>query len=272
MGIDLHFHSDASDGTRSHSVLSQLLVNLKIKVASLTDHDNMDNVSNLIEDLKDYDIKIIPGIELSTIHNGHNIHLLGYFKDDSWKKEEFKTILSSFRQRRINRAEEMILRLKEHFGIVIDIKDVDLRPGASLGRPHLAKLIGDKYHMSLNDVFKKFLNNDSPAYIPSSSMSYIEGIKLLLSFNGVPVIAHPIEYKEDIRNLLLPGLKGIECYYPTHDKSYANELVRVAKENDLFITCGTDDHGIPSDKKHGIIGSQKYDIENIRPFLNYMGV
>lgn len=272
MKLDLHFHSDASDGLRSHSKLGEILVKLNISYASLTDHDNMDNVLNLREDLKGYKTILFPGIELSTIHEGKNIHLLGYFNlaNDSWTEDSFKRILESFRERRIKRAEEMVHRLKIYYGIEIDLKDINLKAGASLGRPHLANLISEKYNLPQNEVFRKYLNNDSKAYIPSSSMTYREGVDLLNDYGALALIAHPGEYKMDIKDLLIPGIRGIEAYYPTHSKDFTNSLIKLSKERNLFISCGTDDHGIPWDNKHGLIGSQPFKEEDLFPLIKYL--
>ncbi len=271
MRIDLHFHSDASDGTRSPETLKDIIVSRNVKIVSLTDHDSIKNTEKLKNLLQGTDTFLIPGIELSTQFHKHNIHILGYFRDESYKSPEFTEVLESFRIRRIQRAEEMVLRLKKYFGLEIDLEKLDLRPGVSLGRPHMAQLIKEKYGFPINEIFKKYLGNNSPAYIPSSNMTTEEGIDFLISSGAVPVLAHPGEYTESISDLLTLNFMGIECYYPRHSEKLTRELTGEAVKRNLFITCGTDDHGIPGDHKHGILGSQKYDPKLVAPFLEYMG-
>lgn len=276
MKIDLHCHSDASDGIRSPDLLYEIAKSSNLSVLSLTDHDTTEGAKKILElskeDKPNSKPLFIPGIELSTLYKGENIHILGYFKDDTFLGDEFEEILKNFRDRRDTRGLEMIRRLKEYYNIEIDINDLDLKNGSSLGRPHLAQLIKEKYQVPFDEVFKKYLGKHTKAFIPSSKIDTSSGIELLKKMGAIVIMAHPGEYKLSLEELAAFPFDGFECYYPKHTEEYAKVLTDFCKANNLLITCGSDDHGIPGDTKHGILGSTSFDPKDLAPFLSIFGI
>ncbi|MFB0917570.1 MAG: PHP domain-containing protein [Clostridiaceae bacterium] len=276
MKIDLHCHSDASDGIRSPDLLYKIAKDNNLSVFSLTDHDTTEGAKKILElNKKDEDNKkpfFIPGIELSTLYKGENIHILGYFKDDTFLSDEFENILQNFRNRRDSRGLEMVRRLKEFYDIEIDINDLDLKNGSSLGRPHLAQLIKEKYKVPFDEVFKKYLGKHTKAFIPSSKIDTNAGIDLLKRMGAVVIMAHPGEYKLSLEELAIFPFDGFECYYPKHSIEYTKTLTDFCKNQGLLITSGSDDHGIPGDTKHGILGSTPLDPQDLLPFLSKFNI
>lgn len=271
--IDLHFHSTASDGRLTPLELVLKAKSLNIDVLSLTDHDNTQANESMEKLCLENNIKFIPGVELSTRYNNESIHLLGYFKNNSYKNEEFSSKLESFRLGREKRAKEMLLKLKEYYNIELSYEDLYKEADGSIGRPHLAKLINQKYGYNIDEIFQKFIGDDSKAYIPSSKMSLEEGIDLLRKTECLIVLAHPGEYKTSLSEIISKfSLDGIECFYPTHSMEQISYYLDIAKSNNLFVTCGSDYHGILNDTIHAELGSVFFKEEYLEPFLSNFNI
>lgn len=276
MKIDLHCHSSASDGRRTPAELYGFARERSLTVFSLTDHDTTAGLKAILElDRLCEDPakpRFIPGIELSSVFGHENIHLLGYFQRTEFLNEEFEKQLLNFRQKRDSRGLEMISRLKLYYDIEIDIAQLDLDDDASLGRPHLAKLIQEKYSLPFDEVFRRYLGKHSKAYLPSSKIPTAEGIQLLKTMGALVVMAHPGEYKLHIAELSGLPFDGVECYYPKHTAAMTEKYIAYAHAHNLLITCGSDDHGIPGDEKHGLLGDVPFDPAELWPFLKTMGI
>lgn len=271
--IDLHCHSTASDGLYTPYQLVEAATKAKVSVLSLTDHDTMVNVNQMAQLCKEASIQFIPGIELSCWNGLESIHILGYFKDDAHNKIELQQTLKSFQERRRKRAHLICQRLKEYHQIEINLNNFDLRDGASIGRANLAKMIGDKYNLSKDEIFAHYLGDHSRAFIPSSDMDPKEGIRLLNRAGALAILAHPGELrKTSFSQIFSLDFDGAECYYPNHTPQRTQEFVKACLAKKRFITCGSDDHGIANDQKHGKLGTTSFSQEHLEPFLAYMGV
>ena len=266
--IDLHFHSTASDGRYTPEELVSKAVFESVKLLSLTDHDNVSNNDIMAGLCEEQDIYFIPGIELSTRYNGESIHILAYFKNFSYKNEEFLSTLNKFRENRETRAKEIVSRLKEFYNIEISYDELLLISDGSIGRPHVAQKIKEKYGYDFDYIFKNFIGDDSKAYIPSSKLSIEEGINLLNKTDCIKVLAHPGEYKNSISAILDKGnFDGIEVFYPSHSTEEISYYLKLAKERNLLVTCGSDFHGIINDSLHGELGSTYYVLDKLIPFF-----
>jgi len=268
---DLHVHSIHSDGTKMKNELVEISINNNVDMIAVTDHDNI----NIIDDITDNEkIKIIVGTEYSTIHNGENIHLLGFYKKNKPKNSIIK-YLKKLENDRVCRAKEMLNRLDKLFDIKLSFDELNLLANGSIGRPHMAKLIHKYYGISEEIIYKKYLGNDSPAYIPSSFQDLKETIDFLHRNDAIAVLAHPIHYKKtNIEEFVELGIDGIECFYPEHKKKYIKKLVKLANENNLVITGGSDfhDHKKYKGENHGEIGDSFIEDEYIKIFLERLEV
>ncbi|MFQ9510419.1 MAG: PHP domain-containing protein [Lachnospiraceae bacterium] len=247
--IDLHVHSTASDGTCTPSELVQLAKEQGLYAFALTDHDTVSGIDEAIHAAKKTDIKVIPGIEMSAVYNGQDIHILGY--KIAYKDEIFLKKIHEYQSARTSRNEKMITLLHD-YGFDIDTEKLyAMFPDAVLTRAHFARyLLEKRYVKSAKEAFEKYIGSGCPCYLPKKEITMKEALTCILQAKGYPVFAHPMLYHMDEKALdellskLVPlGLKGIEAIYSTNN-SY-DELVtrKLAKKYNLFITGGSDFHG-----------------------------
>lgn len=267
---DFHVHTSASDGKKSPDQVVKEAVNNNLDIIAITDHDTTGGIKKAIDTSKDFNIRIIPGIELSTLHNGESIHILGFFKDDSYTKIEFQNFLKEIDDSRIKRAEQMIINLKKYFNIELDFQKILKDSRGIIARPHIANAILESgYDYSWNCIFDKLISKDSPAYVPTKKVTIPEGISLLKKYNAVTVLAHPaLIRKTPVEDLMKLDFDGIEAIYPTNKKSTTKRFIKLAEKHNKFITAGSDYHGIGEvDTKHGNIGAVSLTGEHLETFL-----
>ena len=253
---DLHNHSICSDGRFKPKEIIEMAKDRNLDYISLTDHDTLSGIDEAILEAKKLNINFIPGIELSTEYNGESIHVLGFFNKENYNNPKLNKILEEFKEKRIARAYKLVDNLKKFHNIELDINKVLSNGKDTIARPHIAKAIIDAgYPYDHEYIFKNFIGNNCPAYVPSTKLSTIEGIKLLKEFNALVFLAHPILVKKtSINDLIKLGFDGIEAIYFRNTESDTIKLINLAKENNLYISCGSDCHGIPNDKSHGNVG------------------
>ena len=121
---DFHVHTTSSDGVLSPTEVVRRAAKNGVKYLAITDHDTVLGIEEALKEAKKYSITIIPGIELSTNFKNESIHVLGFFKDESYKNPELIEILNEIKTRRIKRAKEMVKKLEEHFKIKISFDNV----------------------------------------------------------------------------------------------------------------------------------------------------
>jgi predicted metal-dependent phosphoesterase TrpH len=255
MLIDLHTHSNASDGTDSPSQLINKAINRGINILALTDHDTTRGWNEASHALLNHPsqstMKLVLGAEISCQdENGISIHMLGLLFDPDY--QPLFEVLERTRENRHSRMERIIARLNEA-GIDITLEEVNAqREGdATLGRPHLADALVARGHVASRDeAFAALLHNKSKFYINHYSPSPIETIKLIKEAGGVAVIAHPLASQRGrtismdlFESLMSAGLDGIEVDHRDHSESEKSELLKFAIENELIITGSSDYHG-----------------------------
>lgn len=268
--VDFHVHTNFSDGLLSPKAVVKRASNNGVSILAITDHDTIDGISEAIEESKLHNIKIIPGIELSTNYNGESIHVLGYFKDDSYKEKEFVEFLDKIKNRRIHRAKEMIQKLKDIFNIEIKFEDVIKYGENVVARPHIAKAIIDAgYPYTQDYIFDNFIGKGKPAYIETTKITVKEGVDLLHKYNAIVFLAHPILINNsNISDFLQFNFDGIEGVYFLNSKTQEKELLDFANKNNLLVSAGSDCHGdFINDTRHGDIGDMNLDENYINLIL-----
>ena len=255
MLIDLHTHTNASDGTDSPTQLIDKAINRGINILALTDHDTTrgwdEAKSALLNHPSQTKMKLVLGSEISCQDdNGISIHMLGLLYDPDY--QPLFEVLERTRENRHSRMERIIARLNEA-GIDITIDEVNAqRQGdATLGRPHLADALVARGHVASRDeAFAALLHNKSKFYINHYSPSPVETIKLIKAAGGVAIIAHPLASQRGrtismdlFASLIAAGLDGIEVDHRDHSESEKSELLRFAIENELIVTGSSDYHG-----------------------------
>lgn len=255
MLIDLHTHSNASDGTDSPSELIDKAISKGLDVIALTDHDTVGGWDEATAALKNHEsnskLELVLGSEVSCQgEDGTSIHMLGLLFDPNYAPlmSEFEKI----RENRVTRMSRIISRLNEA-GIEITIEEVNAqkRGDATLGRPHLADALVARGHVaSREEAFNIFLHNGSKFYINHYSPSPEVAIRLIKEAGGVAVIAHPLASRSGrkidlgtLNQLIQAGLDGIEVDHRDHNEMERSELMRLAIEHNLVVTGSSDYHG-----------------------------
>ena len=255
MLIDLHTHSNASDGTDSPSELIDKAISKGLDVIALTDHDTVGGWNEATAALKNHEsnskLELVLGSEVSCQgEDGTSIHMLGLLFDP-----DYTPLISEFektRENRVTRMSRIISRLNEA-GIEITIEEVNAqkRGDATLGRPHLADALVARGHVaSREEAFNVFLHNGSKFYINHYSPSPEVAIRLIKEAGGVAVIAHPLASRSGrkidlgtLNQLIQAGLDGIEVDHRDHNEMERSELMRLAIEHNLVVTGSSDYHG-----------------------------
>lgn len=240
--IELHTHTTYSDGILTPQQLVDRAALAGVKALAITDHDTIKGWSEAIAVAKSYDIEIVPGVELSTVHNGRSLHILGYYPC----RELLEAPLGERLAGRKRRAKQMVDNLAE-MGYPLHLEGLD--GNMALGRPHIASaMVKAGYVNSCREAFEHFLGEERPAYVHYEKFSIEEGISLLRDCGGIPVWAHPYLFRggkveEVLPELVAAGLMGIEVYHPHHGNNKINRLQELCQKYDLLMTGGTDYHG-----------------------------
>lgn len=253
---DLHIHSTYSDGRALPKAIVTMAKERSLDCFAITDHDTLTGINEALEEAARLNINLIPGIELSTEYKGESVHVLGFFNKESYKNDTLNKTLENFKANRISRAYKIAENLEKYHDIKIDVKKVLSYGKDTIGRPHIAKVIIDAgYPYDHDYIFNNFIGNHCPAYIPSTKLSTQEGINLLKKYNAVVFLAHPVLAKKSpVEELLDLGFDGLEAIYFQNKEEDTIRFLKLAKERNLYICCGSDYHGIENDTRHGNVG------------------
>ena len=270
MKADLHMHTNLSDGVYSPQEIIQKAKNNGVDIISITDHDICSNVEENLKFAKEIGITYIPGIELSTNYLNKPVHVLGYFRDESYLNEEIVNYFVKIKEGRKKRAVKFIENLKKFNDIEITYDEVYSYSTGIVARPHIAKAIIDNYpEYDINDVFNDIIGDYSKAYVPSCEISVQEGIDLLRRNNCVVVLAHPTLLKENVKeyvhSLNYDGFEGVYFRNKDGDEEFYRNL---AKKRNMIITAGGDYHGTKGDTIHAEIVDIFIEGEDLKNFLN----
>lgn len=247
--VDLHVHSNKSDGSLSPSDLVLEAKKKGLKAFALTDHDTVDGIDEAMAASENSGVTVIPGIELSTEYEGKDIHIVGLLIDK--EQPAFRDKIQEFVDSRILRNQKMCLKLTEA-GCPLTYEElVEEFPGAVITRAHYAQILLKKgYTKSLKEAFERYIGDRGPCFIPREKITPEDGVKLILSAKGIPVLAHPLLYgmgKERLQILVDrlkdAGLEAIEAVYCTYSPSEETQMREFAKKNGLLISGGSDFHG-----------------------------
>lgn len=257
--VDLHLHTNCSDGTLAPVELLELVRSAELAAFSVTDHDTLDGYRQIKGMLTDHDPELVAGIELSVSNNVYDLHLLAYCFDP--ENEKLNQALEQFQTKRNQRGHTMVERLNK-LGVNITFEDVArVASGAAIGRPHIARAILDsKAVKSFEEAFTSYIGNNGPAYVPKENFTIEETIKLVHAAGGAVVLAHPAieETYRYLPMLVESGLDGIELAHPSANVSDRDRIKNLARQYNLLMTGGSDFHGLES--RHALVGSQKVEL------------
>ena len=246
--IDLHTHSNVSDGSDTPEELVDLAVKAGLSALALTDHDRQDGIEGARRRADAAGIELVPGVEISCHHKG-TMHMLVYFLEpgDGPLQDELVR-LQVVRQ---TRNERLLARLAE-LGMPVTMDELEAEAGPTgAGRPHLAAILVRKgYASSIQDAFDRYMAKGRPAYMEKERLNPAHAISLALQSGALPVLAHPFslglspeEMEPAIRELADGGLVGLEAIYGRYSREERADLAVIAAHAGLAITGGSDHHG-----------------------------
>jgi hypothetical protein len=260
--IDLHTHTRASDGIYSARELAQMAKQAGLSAIAITDHDTLDSAKEAIG-IHDSGIEIVPGIEISVYDRAlgyTDIHVLGLLIDPN--ELGINSAIKRMHEQRQEQKIAIIEKLKG-FGFQITFDEVKAMAPGSVGRPHIARVLLEKYpekFEGISDVFKKYLDRGKPAFVTrKEDIGLKEAIGIVHEAGGIAVLAHPViyEYEENklIDDFISLGGDGIETVYD-YASNYSwkgfneenNMLIRKRMERkadalDILQSGGSDFHG-----------------------------
>ncbi|MDO4345636.1 MAG: PHP domain-containing protein [Eubacteriales bacterium] len=247
--IDLHVHSNISDGTYTPSQLVAYALQKKLRAMALTDHDSTDGLAEAFAAAEGTGLELVPGIEFSTEYQGNDIHIVGL--DIDFKDPEFAQSLCRFRNSRDIRNQKMIQKLQEADVDISMEQMTSLFGSAVLTRAHFARYLAEHgYVADMPEAFRKYIGEGCPCFVPREKVTPLQAVHLIYRTGGIAVLAHPMLYHLSgnamdtlLVSLKKAGLVGIEALYSTHSRWEENQVRLLAKRHDLAISGGSDFHG-----------------------------
>ncbi len=241
--INLHLHTNVSDGALTPARLIKRSQEIGLDLISITDHDTADAYKQLPESVTP--LRILPGMEISSQHQGNDVHILAYGYDI--RNHALLEMTEMYLIGRRERAIKMI-SLLAGLGINIDLQDVVAVAGSRelIVRPHIAQILVSKgYCQTKNEAFDKYIGNFKPAFVPKPELSVRDAIKIIHDAGGFAVIAHPGKLaKASYLEEFIPwGIDGIEVWHPDHYQWEIDNFIALAQKNGLYMTGGSDFHG-----------------------------
>ncbi len=248
--IDLHVHSNASDGSCTPEEVVDLAREAGLRYFALTDHDTVAGVEQAIAYADQFkDIDVIPGTELSCYYRNREIHIVGLFVDH--RDPEFLSALKELEIARDNRNKKMVQNFVDA-GIDLTMEELQHgNPNSIITRAHFARVLVEKGICRTKDeAFDKYLGIGCTFYLPKPQVTPEHVLSMICKAGGVAILAHPYSYHfsrsevEALLDNLIPlGLSGMECYYSTYDMGQTQELRSIALSRNLLVSGGSDFHG-----------------------------
>ncbi|MNX21718.1 Error-prone DNA polymerase [compost metagenome] len=254
---DLHLHTTFSDGRFTPSELVDAAALAGLKAIAVTDHDHTGGLVEARERAARYRLEVLTGVEINTVWQDRELHVLGYCFDESL--DWWNSLMVDQREARERRMERFVARLQEN-GLPVTMEDVRLQAGeGALGRPHLAQALIAKGLVSTEQqAFDRWLSSGTAGYVPREGLSPAEAIRAIRKAGGVASIAHPrsapLEGGNLIGELVEVGLGALEVVHPSHPPVLRDYYRSMAEHYGLLWTGGTDDHG-PKGGRPARIGS-----------------
>ncbi|MCD4817461.1 MAG: PHP domain-containing protein [Candidatus Cloacimonetes bacterium] len=265
--IDLHLHTNYSDGIFSPKEVLELAAKNEYTIISITDHDTLDGYRAAQEINHKYDLKILPGVEVSSYYKNRDVHILAY--DIAPDDQEFNELLEYIQKSRYIRAERIIENL-EKLGISVDFERVKALAGKNvlIARPHIARaMVENGTCKSTQEAFDNYIGNESPAYVLKKTPTVDEIIESIHRAGGVAVLAHPHTLFNDsyIYDFVEMDLDGLEVFYAKYDEHTVDHYDEIAQKNNLIRTGGSDFHGMLNDFNYfGDRSAPHYVVEEIK--------
>ncbi len=259
---DLHIHTNFSDGSFSPKEVMARAKEENLQCIAIADHDNVDATPLLFELQRDYDIEVVPAVEMTAQEGDRELHILGYLID--WQSKKLKEKLRQTcegRKERIYRMTEKLnaCGVKANAGEIIKFAKI-----SAVSRLHVARyLVENGFVDSLKTVFSKYIGDGKPCYESRFRFSSKEVVEIIKESGGIAVVAHPglDSVAELLPDLIKNGIDGIEVFHSDHNKQTTEVILNFAQKHNLLITGGSDCHG--RYKREVLIGKIKLPYEYV---------
>jgi len=260
--IDLHSHTNASDGSLTPQELVELAKRIGLDALAITDHETFAGYDEAVQFARAAGLDLVRGIELNTqldLPGGtrRTLHLLAYFPSSS-PSESFSRWVENQQNGRRERNRALVESLRRQ-GVDISLDEVEARGRSLAGRPHFARILIEKgYARDHQDAFNRFIGEEAPAFVERLAPKTAEAIQVVRLGGGVPVIAHPVrlsisdtnEERRVIRELSDAGLSGLEVIHSDQPPALQRHYLALAEECALLPTGGSDFHGSAKPNVH----------------------
>ena len=245
--IDLHSHTNESDGTTPPAELVQEALAAGLEALGVTDHDTLAGYDQAAPVAAEAGLDIVCGVELSTKLHGKSVHLLGYFVNQP-PSDEFRGWLHAMQESRRDRNRRMIERLRS-LGLDITLEEVQAVGRSLAGRPHFARILVQKgYVQNTQQAFDEYLDASAKGYVDRMEPAFAEAVERIVDGGGIPSVAHPVRLgrnhaEKTIGEMVEMGLKAVEVYHSDHSPADTAAFLAIADRYGLAVTGGSDFHG-----------------------------
>ena len=252
--IDLHTHTDRSDGSTDPGDLVRLAVGEGIEALGISDHDTLGGYDAALPMAADCGLELVCAVELSTRPQEQgapgkrepSVHLLGYWLL-SPPSAEFRRWLESQQESRRQRNVELVGKLQQ-LGVAVTLRDAEIYGRNQVGRPHFARVLCDKGYVSnMQEAFDIYLADEAKAAVERDEPSLEAGIRRITDGGGMASLAHPVRIKGDLAGklpvLCKAGLSALEAYHSDHRSQDTERFLQLARQYGLKVTGGSDFHG-----------------------------
>lgn len=266
MLVDLHMHTNCSDGELNPKQLVQLILQQGLRYFSISDHDTLAAYETLQLYLPS-GVTCIPAMEFNTDGPNGELHILGYGLDVT--NQPLQQYCEMRRNERWLWAEKIVDRLHT-LGYAIDLKAVQQRAqGGIVVRTHIAdELVAMGAFTTRELAFETVLKKGTPAFISRKGVTSAEAIQMIHDAGGLAILAHPgiYQFPFDINTVVQEGIDGIEVYYTLHSPAETEKWKQLAQYYSIYMTVGSDFHGHTS-KNSQLPGTVPYQEEAVQQFL-----
>lgn len=247
--IDLHTHSNRSDGTFEPAEVVRLAAERALDVVALTDHDTTDGLAEALATGSVVGVEVVPGVELSAEFDGNSVHVLCYWMDP--QDAALQLELRRLREDRFRRGELMVGKLQE-LGLPVEFQRVRAIAGdATIVRPHIAQAMVEAGVVATEkEAFERYIGDGGPAHVAKHALDPVNAVALIDGAGGVCVLAHPGMWGDQssvpvelIERMAAAGMRGLEVDHPDHTPEVRERYRTLAGELGLIATGGSDCHG-----------------------------
>jgi predicted metal-dependent phosphoesterase TrpH len=248
--IDLHAHTNWSDGSETPTELVALAAEVGLTAVAITDHDSVDGIPEALLAGGQYGVEVVPGVEIPLEFESFTLDMLGYFLCGA-PSDEFRAQLERLRRGRDERNTRILQILRE-LGYPLDPAELaEVAGGETIGRPHIGEALRRHgYVDTITEAFERLLRRGAPAFVDRRRLGLAPAIRLIRESGGVAVIAHPGIIRTDpaglrrlVREAARLGVVGMECSHPVYDAETEQRCLALAAEFGLVPTGGSDFHG-----------------------------